>query len=105
MVDTEPFLADYAVSFHQVFTLIDPAMNTSEIKPIHLAVPRIRGAVRPAAPQAAVSDKPKSDESATGGRYLQHFANPKRDVAPAPATLPNVIAQAIGKPPRPAPPQ
>ncbi|OHT07298.1 hypothetical protein TRFO_24552 [Tritrichomonas foetus] len=41
-IEYEPFLSDYDVVFHSIFTLIDPAINTSEIKPLHLAVPRNR---------------------------------------------------------------
>ena len=39
-VTYEPFLTGYDVVFHEIFTLIDPGMNTSEIKPLHLAIPR-----------------------------------------------------------------
>jgi hypothetical protein len=43
----EPYLLDWSTKFHTIFTLIDPAMNTSEIKLLHLALPKIKGQVRP----------------------------------------------------------
>lgn len=95
-VDCEPYLSDYAVCFHQVFTLIDPAMNTSEIKPLHLSVPRTRGAVRPTSttsPNIATTTKP--DDATSGVRHLQHTANSK---ASSPSTLPNIMAQVLTKP-------
>jgi hypothetical protein len=93
-VACEPYLSDYAVCFHQVFTLIDPSMNTSEIKPLHLAVPRMRASARP-------SPAPKPDDpSATVGRPTQPPANGRPSVAPV---LPNVIAQTLGKPSKPPP--
>lgn len=36
----EPFLAHKAVAFNKYFTLIDTALNTSEIRPIHLSIPK-----------------------------------------------------------------
>jgi hypothetical protein len=68
MTDCEPCLTSYAVCFHQVFTLVDPSMNSSEIKPLHLAIPRSRGSARPS-PQLP-PEKPKPDEP-VGGRIPQ----------------------------------
>jgi hypothetical protein len=45
-INFEPYLSDYAVCFHQIFTLIDPTLNTSEIKPLHLTIPHIRSISR-----------------------------------------------------------
>jgi hypothetical protein len=73
---SEPFLTDYAVTFHRVFTLLDPTMNTSEVNPIHLSLPRGRNSRIPA-------DKPKPEEpAANGGRPLQQAAKAKPNGAP-----------------------
>jgi hypothetical protein len=74
--DFEPFLSDYAVTFHQAFTLLDSAMSTSEISPIHLSGPRNRAA-------RSAAEKPKPEEPPANGRFLQHFARAKREPAPA----------------------
>jgi hypothetical protein len=103
MTECEPYLADYAVSFHQVFTLIDPAMNTSEIKPLHLSVPRTRGSIRPPPSTNPPPEKLKPEEP-TSGRFLQHFANAKRDTPSTSPNRPNVLAQALVKPPSRPPP-
>jgi hypothetical protein len=88
----EPYLSDYAVSFHQVFTLIDPAMNTSEIKPLHLAVPRTRSTGRPSA-------APKADGSAA---TLVPSPQPATHaLPPVHPVLPNVIAQTLTQPSKP----
>lgn len=41
-VEIEPFLLNEHITFHTNFSLIDLAMNTSEIKPLHLSVPKNR---------------------------------------------------------------
>ncbi|OHS99345.1 hypothetical protein TRFO_34196 [Tritrichomonas foetus] len=76
----EPYLCDYDVVFHDIFTLIDPAMNTSEIKPLHLAVPRnTKGIKGPSASslsqtrnenQNKGSASPSEKTSGTQSRFL-----------------------------------
>ena len=56
-VQYEPFLTGYDVVFHDIFTLIDPGMNTSEIKPLQLAIPRNVQGVRKT-PTPAPSPEP-----------------------------------------------
>jgi hypothetical protein len=90
--ESEPFLGDFSVVFHQVFTLIDPAMNTSEIKPLHLALPKKHGMPRPAAAQPAV-EKPRAEEQQNAPRTLtQRYSAPRRTKA-HPLDTPNSIAQ------------
>lgn len=42
----EPYLDDYMSSFRNIFIPIDKSLNTSEIKPLHLALPRNRQGMR-----------------------------------------------------------
>lgn len=41
-IEYEPYLEDWNCSFHGIFTLFDSSLNSSEIKPVHLALPRNR---------------------------------------------------------------
>jgi hypothetical protein len=96
VVDCEPFLSDYSVVFHQVFTLIDPALNTSEIKPLHLSVPRQRGAARPAAPTHPAIEKPKTEEPANQRILTQRYLASKRtDVKDSAKAPPPDLPQAF----------
>lgn len=45
-IECEPYLDDYYSSFRSIFIPIDKSLNTSEIKPLHLALPRNRQGTR-----------------------------------------------------------
>lgn len=45
-IECEPFLDDYMAAFHSIFIPLDKSMSTSEIKPLHLSLPRNRQGVR-----------------------------------------------------------
>jgi hypothetical protein len=92
--ECEPYLLDYRVEFHSIFTLIDPTMNTSEIRLLHLAVPRNRQGVR-----AAPSGQPniKKPAAADGGppnqRFLSNRTTTQKRSDSTPAK-PDAMAQA-----------
>ena len=67
-VQVEPFLDDEMIVFQNLFTLMDPAYNTSEIKPIMLSIPKsIKNKLRA---QAQAAPKPQEQPSSTLGSVL-----------------------------------
>ena len=59
----EPCLKDYDVSFRDIFTLIDPTFNTSEIVPFHLAIPRNhRGIKQSQAAQGSIGQQQNAED-------------------------------------------
>lgn len=45
-IEIEPYLNDYMSVFRSIFIPLDKSLNTSEIKPLHLAVPRNRQGIK-----------------------------------------------------------
>ncbi|KAH0786823.1 tubby-related protein 1-like [Histomonas meleagridis] len=78
----EPFLEDYCSAFHSIFTLMDPSMNTSEIKPLHLAIPRIKQALRPSA---------SLQQGGKASPTLTPTGNSKKNGSPGPRLLNKTI--------------
>ena len=79
-IEYEPFLTGYDVVFHGIFTLIDPGMNTSEIKPLHLAVPRNAQGLRrvpPTQPNVNTVSPEKEDKRATQRLLNQRYLKPR----------------------------
>jgi hypothetical protein len=95
-IECEPYLLGHRVEFHSIFTLIDPTMNTSEIKPLHLAVPRNRQGMRMAPANQPNIKKPGAEE---GGQVNQRFLSnrylaAKRSADSAkPQTVPATLTQ------------
>lgn len=78
-IEYEPFIEDYNCSFHGIFTLFDISLNTGEIKPVHLALPRNRAQKKnPAASPVNSSgprvvnpgDRPTANETPKPTRFL-----------------------------------
>lgn len=93
-VTYEPFLTGYDVVFHEIFTLIDPGMNTSEIKPLHLAIPR-NLQPRHAAPAPAPAPQVVHEDKRITQRLLS-----KRVVQQQPTSPPEPKPQPESKSPR-----
>lgn len=57
----EPFLKSKRVEFHSIFTIFDPALSNSEIKPVHLGIPRNRNGQKAVIkPTTPLVDNPSS---------------------------------------------
>lgn len=75
IVEYEPCLADYHVVFHEIFTLNDQSLNTSEIKPLHLSVPRNRQGVKPAPSPTQVKTTTNAQEDQSTKRNQRFLSN------------------------------
>ena len=71
----EPFLQHKLVAFNGFFTLNDPAMNTSEIKPIHLSIPKnCPGVVKNLSPRVQPNMQDMTTIRPAGARLLSTAA-------------------------------
>ena len=88
-VQFEPFLTHKVVAFNGFFTMNDPAMNTSEIKPIHLSIPKnCPGVVKNLSPrgQPTVQDmtivRPANTRLLSSAALARTVQRPGKDAAP-----------------------
>ena len=105
-IEYEPFLTGYDVVFHSIFTLIDPGMNTSEIKPLHLAVPRNAQGLRrvpPTQPNINTVSPEKEDKRATQRLLNQRYLKPRTMVTSPLPSSPEPADAPPKSPPKPAP--
>ena len=87
-IDLDPCLEDVYVKFHTDFTLIDLGMNTSEIKPLHLAIPKIHQQSKSPKASPSVETKPQ------GKRVLNQKLFTKPDKSGETNLASSIVAQA-----------